>query len=86
MWNSGSTPKRDVVGRLERPVGVCLDLLEVGEQVAVGEHRGLRRAGGAAGEHQHGEVVGGAVDDSARVDAASRSSSADGAVEVVALG
>ena len=41
---------------------VGLALLEVREQVAVGEHGGLRRAGGAAGEDQHREVVVAPVD------------------------
>ena len=58
MWNSGSTPSTTSSGAL-RPAGVGLALLEVGEQVAVGEHRRLRRAGRAAREDEHGEVVGG---------------------------
>ena len=49
-----------------RPGCACI-WLEVGEQVAVGEHRRLRRAGGAAREEQHGQVVVGTVDDRRRV-------------------
>ena len=55
----------DVVGA--DPVGHRARLLDVGQQVAVGEHRGPRRAGGAAGEHQRGEVVGLDVGDGQRL-------------------
>jgi hypothetical protein len=47
---------------------VALDLLEVREQVAVAEHGRPRRSGGAAGEHQHGQVAGLALDDRHGVD------------------
>ena len=45
--------EHDVVGASCPGVGAAL--LDVGQQVAVGEHRRLRRAGGAAGEQQHGD-------------------------------
>ena len=66
MWNSGSTPRATSSGAWRRASG-ALHLLEVGQQVAVGEHRRLRRARRAAGEHQHGEVVVVALDDRRRV-------------------
>ena len=75
MWNSGSTPSSTSVGRSARP-GCACDLLEVRPQVAVGEHRRLRRAGGAAGEDEHGEVVVGPLDDRRGSAPAATSSSA----------
>ena len=50
----------DVAGR--HAAGDRPRLLDVGEQVAVGQHRGARRAGRAAREQQRGEVVGRHVD------------------------
>ena len=43
------------------------DLVEVGGQVPVGEHRRARGARRAAGEQQHGHVVGGTVDQRGRI-------------------
>ena len=45
------------------PARVELHLLEVGEQVAVGQHRGLGRARGSGREDEHGGVAGGPVED-----------------------
>ena len=57
----GQHGQGDVIGS-SAPTLRGLHLLEVGQQVAVGEHRGPGRAGRAAGEHQHGEVGGLALD------------------------
>ena len=56
MWKKGSTPNTTSSAVWRRP-GWRLALLEVGQQVAVGEHRRLGRAGRAAGEQQHRQVV-----------------------------
>ncbi len=58
---AGQHGQADVVGS-HREAGVPLDLADVGGQVGVGEHRGTGRAGGARGEEEHGDVVGGALD------------------------
>ena len=46
----------------DRPPGVALHLLEVGQQVAVGQHGRLGRARRPGGEQQYGQVAGVAVD------------------------
>ena len=56
MWNIGKHAEHHVIGALAGAAGQ--GLLDVGEEVAVAEHRGLRVPGGAAREHEHGEVVG----------------------------
>ncbi len=50
----------DDVTRLEASARLGLHLLEVGDQVSVGEHRRLRRPCRAAREQQRGEIVGAA--------------------------
>ena len=65
MWNIGSTPYTTSsvpILRLGRAT-----LLDVGQQVAVAEHRRPRRPGGAAGEDQHGEGVGLDLDEVGRI-------------------
>ena len=57
--------ERSVVGREPEP-GVVLHLRDVRREVAVREHRRLRRARGARREEQDRDVVGGAVDASDR--------------------
>ena len=53
-WNSGSTPKHDVVGGDRRRFGRgCL--LDVGEQRAVAQHRRARAPRGAGCVEEHGE-------------------------------
>ena len=54
MWNSGSTP--NTTSSPVEPVAGGAHLVDVGQQVAVAEHRRPRRAGGAAREHHHGQV------------------------------
>ena len=54
-WKSGSTPSATSVAVDPQP-GMRLHLLDVREQRAVREHRGLGRARGAGGEQQHREI------------------------------
>ena len=55
MWNSGSTPYTTSSGRVASRT--LRRLLDVGEQVAVAEHRRPRRTGGTAREHHHREMI-----------------------------
>ena len=55
----------DVVGT--GAIGRRHALLDVREEVAVAQHRGPRRAGGAAGEHHDRDMIGGNVANRGRV-------------------
>ena len=67
----------DVVGADDLAAGRHV-LTEIGGQVAVGEHRGLRCAGGAASEHQAGEIAIGALDHRGGLDGLSQHVKVDG--------
>jgi hypothetical protein len=57
MWYSGSAVMMNsFLAQLDGPIHACR-LLHVGDDVAVGQHRALGHAGGAAGVLQEGEVL-----------------------------
>ncbi len=67
----------DVVGADDLAAGRHV-LTEIRGQVAMGEHGGLRCAGGAAGEHEAGEIAFGAFDHRGGLDGLSKHVKVDG--------